>query len=217
MPPTRAAAATRSPLSGPMRTSPRPVAMAIGRRAVPTPGSTTATWNPTGRYGSAHHRRSAPSRIANFRTSWLMSTIRASGRDPEDDAAHDRCARVARAEVGQERDQRTGHGRDRTARNIEAAPGGGQAPLRKGVSRWREEDRRRDGGFSCRAGRRAGPSVREGVGRLGELAGPVHGSQEEQLVDLAERPATSPMEIPARNAVRLAASSGARPRMRRLR
>jgi hypothetical protein len=27
--------------------------------AVPTPGSTTATWNPTGRYGSAHHRASA--------------------------------------------------------------------------------------------------------------------------------------------------------------
>ena len=36
------------PLSGPMRTSPRPVRIPMARRAVPTPGSTTPTCTPTG-------------------------------------------------------------------------------------------------------------------------------------------------------------------------
>ena len=56
--------------------------MAIGRRSVPTPGSTTATCAPIGMYGTAHQSSSAPSRTAYLRTSWLMSTIAASGAIP---------------------------------------------------------------------------------------------------------------------------------------
>ena len=78
-----AAAGISSPLSGPTRSSPRAVRIAIGRRSVPTPGSTTATWAlPTGRYGTAHQSRNAPSRIAYLRTSWPMSTTCASGAMP---------------------------------------------------------------------------------------------------------------------------------------
>ena len=59
------AASIRSPLSGPIRTSPRPVFKAIGSRSVPTPGSTTATWVPIGMWGRAKTRLAAPSRIEN--------------------------------------------------------------------------------------------------------------------------------------------------------
>ena len=78
IPPRRSAPATSRPLSGPIRTSPRLVSSPIGLRAVPTPGSTTATWTPTGIHGSASDSRKAPSRTAYFRTEWLMSTICAS-------------------------------------------------------------------------------------------------------------------------------------------
>ena len=47
------------------------------------------------------------------------------GSDAEDDAAHDRRARVAQAEVGQEGDQGTAHGPGSYGRYLEAAPGGG--------------------------------------------------------------------------------------------
>ena len=46
--PSRSAAGTSRPLSGPISTSPRATRSATGRRAVPTPGSTTATCVPTG-------------------------------------------------------------------------------------------------------------------------------------------------------------------------
>ena len=59
--------------------SPRAVSIAIGRRRVPTPGSTTAMCAPMGRYGSAHHSISAPWRMLYFSISWVMSTISASG------------------------------------------------------------------------------------------------------------------------------------------
>jgi hypothetical protein len=65
IPPSRSAASTSSPLSGPISTSPRPVFSAIGSRSVPTPGSTTPTWTPTGMCGSAKTRLAAPSRIEN--------------------------------------------------------------------------------------------------------------------------------------------------------
>ena len=87
----RRAAGISSPLSGPTRWSPRAVRIAIGRRSVPTPGSTTATWAlPGGRYGTAHQSRNAPSRIAYLRTSWPMSTTCASGAMPSDHASADR-------------------------------------------------------------------------------------------------------------------------------
>ncbi len=57
-----------TPLSGPIRTSPRAARMAIGSRSVPTPGSTTTTWIPTGSHGRAKTRDPAPSRIAYRRT-----------------------------------------------------------------------------------------------------------------------------------------------------
>ena len=49
---------------------------------MPTPGSTTATWTPTGSHGSEIQSRNAPSRIAYLRIEWLMSTIWASGAIP---------------------------------------------------------------------------------------------------------------------------------------
>src|SRR4051794_19594031 len=79
--------------------------------------------------------------------------------------------------------------------NLEAAPGGGKAPLRGGKSRWREEVRHRDGAFSCRwpASRRPGGRFRSvetsaTVARLGEVTASVHLAKEEELVDLAEGP-----------------------------
>ena len=49
-PPSTRAAGRSSPLSGPTRmVAARRVGCATGRRAVPTPGSTTARWTPTGR------------------------------------------------------------------------------------------------------------------------------------------------------------------------
>ena len=48
-PPSRSAAGTSRPLSGPTKRSPRATWSAIGRRSVPTPGSITARCTPTGR------------------------------------------------------------------------------------------------------------------------------------------------------------------------
>ena len=63
MPPSASAAPISRPLSGPMSTSPRAVRNPTARRSVPTPGSTTATWMPTGMCGSAKTSDPAPSRI----------------------------------------------------------------------------------------------------------------------------------------------------------
>ena len=46
---------------------------------MPTPGSTTATWTPSGMCGSAKTSVAAPSRIEKRGIWWLMSMIRASG------------------------------------------------------------------------------------------------------------------------------------------
>ena len=67
-----------------------------GRR----PGGTAARTT-----GAARRRGSR-----NLRTSWLMSMTSASGAMP-DDPVEDAGGRVARAEVGQERDHGSGHGR----------------------------------------------------------------------------------------------------------
>ena len=80
MPPSRSAAGRSSPLSGPTNRSPRAARMAIGRRTVPTPGSTTARWTPTGRYGTDDQSRNAASRTAKARAVWVRSLMRASGQ-----------------------------------------------------------------------------------------------------------------------------------------
>src|ERR1043166_5391371 len=62
-----------------MKTWP-PAASASPRRAVPTPGSTTARCTvPAGKYGAAASRASAPSVMSWRSTSWVTSTS-ASGR-----------------------------------------------------------------------------------------------------------------------------------------
>src|SRR3954470_22987420 len=82
IPPRSSAASIRRPLSGPIRMSPRPTLRATGLRSVPTPGSTTATWTPTGMCGRAKTRLAAPSRIEYRGTWWLMSMMFASGAIP---------------------------------------------------------------------------------------------------------------------------------------
>ena len=62
--PNASAAGTKSPLSGPTKIAPSH-AMAIARRAVPTPGSTTPTWIANGNQEAAEYKTYAPSR-----TSW---------------------------------------------------------------------------------------------------------------------------------------------------
>ena len=180
-----------------------PSRIAIGRRSVPTPGSTTATWTPTGRYGSAHQSSNAPSRIAYFRTSWPMSTICASGAMPTI-TPRQMAARAVAAEVGQERDEGSSHGRmvatrpsptararsgDRNAptRPLAAetgtAPGGGLAPFR--CSRMAGGGRAPPRGvFGWATGPRPGRSVRFAV-RSPNRPCPLHLAEEEQLVDLA--------------------------------
>jgi hypothetical protein len=63
IPPSVSAASMSSPLSGPMRMSPRATFRAMGSRSVPTPGSTTATWMPTGMCLRAKVSEPAPDRI----------------------------------------------------------------------------------------------------------------------------------------------------------
>ena len=58
------------------------VRSAIARRSVPTCGSTTATWTPTGMYGSVFRNTSAPCLTAYRSIPCVMSTISASGWMP---------------------------------------------------------------------------------------------------------------------------------------
>ena len=56
------------------------VRTATGSRSVPTPGSTTATCTPMGRYGTAAASETAPSRMANGRIVRVSSRTCASGQ-----------------------------------------------------------------------------------------------------------------------------------------
>ena len=81
-PPARSAASDSKPLSGPTSNRPSPARRATPRRSPPTPGSTTARWTPTGRYGSAPARIIAPARTSWRGTRWTRSITRASGQIP---------------------------------------------------------------------------------------------------------------------------------------
>ncbi|ANN14480.1 hypothetical protein SD37_01615 [Amycolatopsis orientalis] len=72
------AAGMRSPLSGPTRI-PRPATTTTPRRAVPTPGSTTARCTASGRKGAVCASTSAPVLTCCGGISWLTSMIRAEG------------------------------------------------------------------------------------------------------------------------------------------
>ncbi len=77
-PPTIATAGASTPLSGPT-SSPQAVVTAIGRRSVPTPGSTTARATPSGRYWIARTSVSAPAWMSPRGTLWVMSMTRDAG------------------------------------------------------------------------------------------------------------------------------------------
>ena len=155
---------------------------------MPTPGSTTATWVPTGMWGRA--KTSEPAPLADGVARDLVVDVDdvGVGRDAEHHAAADR--RRGRPEVGEERDD--GAHRRMVPRacapapgRAEAAPGGGSAPLRGCRSLGREEGHAVAIGnvlLSVRAStdlRRVVRSVRSGPWL----------AQEEQLIDLADRPA----------------------------
>ncbi|KFZ83823.1 hypothetical protein ED92_07930 [Amycolatopsis sp. MJM2582] len=72
------AAGMRSPLSGPT-SIPRSVTTTTPRRAVPTPGSTTARWTDSGRYGAVWASTSAPVLTCCGGISWLTSITRTDG------------------------------------------------------------------------------------------------------------------------------------------
>ena len=78
-PPTSSAAKASRPLSGPTRRRPSTVSTTTARRSEPTPGSTTATWTPTGEYGSAWASASAPCSTACGSMPCVRCTTRASG------------------------------------------------------------------------------------------------------------------------------------------
>ena len=59
---------------------PSPAWMATPRRAVPTPGSTTATCTAGGRYGIVWASTAAPRRTSPGGTRWVMSISRMLGR-----------------------------------------------------------------------------------------------------------------------------------------
>ena len=134
-PAERLAAAISSPLSGPIRMSPRAVRSPTARRLVPTPGSTTATWIPTGMYGRAN--TSVPRAFADRVARHLVRDVDDVGVRAEPEHHRPADGRRGRSEVGRERDDgahpRMVPGRGRAARRAEAAPGGGSAPLRRSV------------------------------------------------------------------------------------
>ena len=104
-PPAIAAAGASSPLSGPTSTpSPPATSTAMARRWVPTPGSTTATTTPLGRYWMA--RTSASEPAAHVVGSDLVGEVEHGDVAGEvaDDGLDHADELVGRPEVGQERD-----------------------------------------------------------------------------------------------------------------
>ena len=80
-PPDAATAGSNSPLSGPTNRAPDRPSTAIARRAVPTPGSTTARCTaPSGRYSIDEASTSAPEWTSWGGISWVRSITRASGQ-----------------------------------------------------------------------------------------------------------------------------------------
>ena len=132
-PPRTAAAGRRTPLSGPMRTSPRADRIAIGRRSVPTPGIHDDDVD-----ADRQPRDGGPEQVGAVADRVLPDAVAdvddlGVAGDREHHAAADRRGGF-RAEVGEEADDGSVHGPRwyRSSRESEAAPGGERAPLRMG-------------------------------------------------------------------------------------
>ena len=136
---------------GRRRAARRRVRSASGRRWLPTPGSTTARWTPSGMYGSVFASTSAPWSTCCGGIPCVMSMISRVGRDPLDHAVARADEVVLQPEVGQEGDD---HGREP------------KAPLR---TRLRRDESRR-GRASPPRRRRATPAARA---RARVVCGPI--------------------------------------------
>ena len=88
-----------------MTPAPPATSTATARRAVPTPGSTTASTTPAGTYWMQRASASEPARMSWGGISWVRSmTVDVRGEVP-DDRLDDADELVGRAVVGQEADR----------------------------------------------------------------------------------------------------------------
>ena len=87
----------------PARRRRRPPRSATARRAVPTPGSTTASTTPSGTYGIARARASDPPRTSNGRMPWVRSIDRDVRGEVAEHGLDDADELVVEAVVGEER------------------------------------------------------------------------------------------------------------------
>ena len=172
MPPRRSAAGTSRPLSGPIRTSPRRDADRDRPARRADAGVDDRDVEPDRQVRQRAPQRERP--VADRVLADLVGEVDdlGVGADAEHDRPADRRGRVAQAEVGEQRDDRSGHGRGMVAGELQQTPkrrreedGVASAVMESDAAGRRERDRRARRGVRLRALHRRCSGLTMGVGR----------------------------------------------------